>query len=177
MGTGMAKIFNDSAYRAWAVVAIVSVVGFVSWMFFAPDTEFLLPDTIFFVVIVINTFFSVRFFARIAPTNRMQLAVDVFLIVSYVALALAMGRPIAFAFAALCLFILATSKYALMVGIIPHHHVLHRKILIDLSGAAICAAVLGGVLADWPLTSAWALAIIFLLANIYFLLVQTMYRL
>ena len=163
--------------RAWMAVSFFALVGLFSWLYIAPDSRFLLPDTIFFIVLVTNTFFSVRFFARIQPSGYVQLAIDGLLIVSYIALALSMGRPLAFVFAGLCLFILATAKYALMVGYIPHEHVLHRKILIDLAGVAMCVAVLGGVLADWPLTSAWALAILFALANVYLLLIRPMYRL
>jgi hypothetical protein len=100
------------------------------------------------------------------------------LVVVYFALGLSIGREWAFPFFALCVFVAAPIKYTLMLGHVPHPEFLKKKLLIDLSGTALCAlALLGAVLLDYPLTSAWALAIIYSLANVYLLFIRPMYRL
>jgi hypothetical protein len=75
-------------------------------------------------------------------------------------------------------FVAAPIKYVLMLDHVPHHGFLKRKLLIDLSGTALCAlALLGAVLLGYPLVSAWALAIVYTIANIYHLVINPMYRL
>ncbi|MDZ4227337.1 MAG: hypothetical protein U1D26_02550 [Patescibacteria group bacterium] len=172
----MLKLHNPSvrAFSATGVFAIAGILGFL----YAPSTHFVWPDALFYAIILINTFFSIRFFTRITPPSRAQNLIDAALVVSYLALAFSLGHEWAFIFFALVVFIMAPIKYVLMLGVVPMESLLKKKLLIDLAGTVMCAAALiGAVLLDYPLTSAWAMAIIFTLANIYLLAIRPMYRL
>lgn len=168
---------SNPSLKTWAATIAFSLAGLLSLLFYALISSVLLPHVIFYVVLVINTFFSVRFFSRIAPENKSQLAIDTVLVLLYIALAFSLGRPITFAFFALCLFIAASTKYPLLLLVIPQTDVLKRKILIDLMGTATCAAILGLTLLGFALEAAWIFAVSFTLANIYLLLIRPMYRL
>lgn len=137
----------------------------------------ILPHVIFFAVLILNTVFSVRFWRPLQPKSPVQLVIDGVLLANYAALLFAIGRPIEFAFFAALLFIAATMKYAVMLGVVPHTDVLRKKIIIDLLGAFLCAAVLFATLMGYALYAAWALAVIFTLANIYLLYFRPMYKL
>lgn len=173
----MMSSMGNPTIKTWIVTAVFSFAGLVSLVSFAPLSTSLFPHAVFYVVLVVNTFFSIRFFSRIAPENTTQVAIDTALVLLYLALAFSLGRPITFAFFALCLFIAASTKYPLLLLVIPQTNVLKRKILIDLLGIAACAAVLGGTILGYAFGSAWAAALAFTLANIYFLLIRPMYRL
>lgn len=163
--------------KTWVATTAFSLAGIISLLFSASVSAYLLPHVIFYVVLVVNTFFSIRFFSRIAPENKSQVAIDTVLVLLYLALAFSMGDPLAFAFFALCLFIAASSKYPLLLLVIPQTNVLKRKILIDLMGTAVCAAVLGATILGYASQAAWVAALGFTLANVYLLLIRPMYRL
>ncbi len=168
---------GNPTVKAWAATAVFSLVGLWTLVYRAPQAPELLPQTIFYAVLVLNTFFSIRFYSALQPKNTSQLFIDAVLVVLYATLALSLGRPVAFAYAALWLFLMAPQKYALMLELIPHTTLLRNKILIDLSGTVLCAAILGATIAGYSLAGAWALAALFALANVYFLLIRPMYRL
>ena len=173
----MIRDMGNPTVKTWTATIAFSLAGLISVLFYASVSPVLLPHVIFYAVLVVNTFFSVRFFSHIAPENKSQFAIDTVLVILYLALASSMGYPFTFAFFALCLFIAASSKYPLLLLVISQTNVLKRKILIDLMGTAACAAVLGATVAGYPLEAAWAAAIGFTLGNVYFLLINPMYRL
>ncbi len=168
---------KDPTTKAAVATLVFSLVGVVSFFAYAVLSSYLLPHMIFYTVLVINTFFSIRFFSRIAPENTSQVVIDVILIVLYCALALSMGRPMEFAFLALCLFIAASIKYPLLLRVILQTQVLKKKTLIDLIGTMTCAGVLGATILGYAFEAAWVAALGFTLANIYLLFIRPMYRL
>ncbi len=170
-------LMGNPTVKAWVATGVFLLAGLLSLFFFTSVSPYLFPHTIFYAVLVVNTFFSIKFFSRIAPENASQIAIDGVLILLYFALAFSLGQPILFAFFALCLFIAASTKYPLLLLVIPQTDVLKRKILIDLMGTAVCAAVLGATIIGYSFEGAWAFALIFALANIHFLLIRPMYRL
>jgi hypothetical protein len=164
--------------RAWLATGAFAIAGIAAFFYVAPNTRLVWPDAIFYGVIVLNTFFSIRLFARISPAQTYQAVVDTTLVLCYVALALSLGTMWAFPFFALCIFIAAPLKYILMLGETPYDKLMKKKLLIELLGTALCAfALLGATILDYPLASAWALAIVFSLANVYLLIIHPMYRL
>lgn len=163
--------------RAVLATTYFTLAGVLGVLFVAPHNMYVLPHALFYAVITLNTFFSVRLYASIQPAAAAQYALDALLTGIYTALALSIGRPEWFAAAALAIFIAATPKYAHMLGRIPHDALLRRKILIDLSGVAFCALVFAGTAFGYPYESAWVLAVVFALANVYHLLIHPMYRL
>jgi len=168
---------KDPATKATVATLVFSLVGIVSFFVYAQLSSYLLPNAIFYAVLIVNTFFSIRFFSRIAPENTSQVIVDTILVLLYFGLALSMGRPIQFAFFALCIFIVASVKYALLFRVIRHIDVLKRKIRIDLIGTTACAAVLGLTILGPAFEAAWLAAIGFIIANVYLFFIRPMYRL
>ena len=165
------------ATKALFATAVFSLAGIVSVVLVAPHNEFLVPHILFYAVLTLNSYFSVRFYSAIQPKSISQTLVDTLLVVVYLGLALSIGQPLSFALFALFVFIVATPKYALMRGVIPHDALLRRKILIDLSGVAFCALVVVCTLLGYSWESAWVLGVGFALANVYHLLIYPMYRL
>ncbi len=163
--------------RATLATLFFIAAGVAALLFVAPPNEYVLPHSIFYAVLTLNTFFSIKLYATIQPNDQHQRIVDFLLVAAYVALAFSIGRAFEFSLVALILFIFATPKYAMMRGKIPHDALLRRKILIDLSGVAFTAVVFLGTIAGYPLESAWVLAIGFVIANIYHLVINPMYHL
>ncbi|MDO8514399.1 MAG: hypothetical protein Q7S50_02530 [bacterium] len=168
---------HTSLNKTVAATITFALAGLISLLFFAAVSVYLLPHSIFYAVLVLNTFFSIRFFSRLIAPSPRQTAVDAILVVLYIILAYSLGNAFAFPLVATCLFLVATAKYVIELDSNPHVSVLKRKISLDLLGAALCAATLGGVLAGNPLASAWILAAVFAAANVYLLFIRPMYRL
>ena len=98
---------NSPETKAWFVTGGFALVGMLAFWFVAPSAHVTWPDTLFYAIIVLNTFFSVRLFSSITPPSFWQAITDAALVLAYVALALTIGREWAFPFFALCVFIVA----------------------------------------------------------------------
>ena len=171
------SMMRHPTVKALLATAVFALLGAWTFLYRAPQTPELLPQAIFYVILVINTFLSIQFYSRIQPQNFSQQAMDAALFITYAALALSLGRPLEFVLANVCLFALAPFKYMLMVGLIPYDTLLKRKIRIDSSGTALSVLILIATLAGYALPGAWALAALFAIANVYLLLISPMYRL
>lgn len=163
--------------KAVLATTVFSLAGIVSALFYSVVSPFLLPHFIIYALLVINTYFSIRFWAALQPNDIRQFLIDAVLVVAYLALAFSMGEPTYFAFAAFTLFALATFKYVLMRGRTLYEAIVEHKTGIDTLGALACAALIAGVLLGFELEATWLFAIGFALANIYLLLINPMYRL
>lgn len=163
--------------KSWLATTVFALAGIVAALFYSFVSPFLLPHFIIYTALVINTFFSIRFWGALQPDDIRQRLVDAVLVVAYLSLAFSIGEPLYFAAAALALFIAAPIKYVLMRGRTPHEALVERKIFLDALGAVACAALLGGTLGGYALETAWIFAIAFSLANVYLLLIRPMYRL
>ena len=167
----------NPAAKSALVATVFSLAGIISALFYSVVSPFLLPHFIIYAVLVLNTYFSVRFWGGLQPKDSRQLLIDAALVGAYLALAFSMGEPTYFAFAAFALFALATFKYVLMRGRTPYEAIVERKIHIDALGAFGCAIVIGGIFLGYALEAAWLFAIGFSLANVHLLLIRPMYRL
>jgi hypothetical protein len=158
-------------------VSIFSLAGIVGWFTFVTDARESLPLAIIYGLLVINAFPSIKLFASIArrEDGRNALA-DVLIFASYIFVAASLGQPAQFALCATVLFLVAAGKYALLLHDIPHPDLLQRKLRVDLIGAFICASALAVMLFGYVSESSWALATIFILANIYVLGIRPLYR-
>ncbi len=143
----------------------------------APYTPLFLPDSMFVAMLLAHTYLSVDLFARIQTDEWAQWGIDALLLASYAWLVLSIGTTVAFFFANLALFIVAPIKYAHLIERIPHHKLLRRKILVDLSGTALAASMLGIALLGYPTIAAWTLTILFALASVRYLVTHPLYRL
>ncbi|MDP2648863.1 MAG: hypothetical protein Q8P19_03115, partial [bacterium] len=57
---------GNPVVKAWVATASFSAAGIASLFLLAPVSDTLIPHLIFYAVLVLNTFFSIRFFSRIA---------------------------------------------------------------------------------------------------------------
>lgn len=135
------------------------------------------PLILFYIVLIINTYFSILLFSSITPHIMMsQHAVDFALAIIMIALAYNLNNPTQFIVWALFLFIVATIKYSMLLGKISHLSLLRQKILVDLSGAVASAIALNFAL-TWNVTvSVWIYTICFIIANIYLMIINPLYR-
>lgn len=161
--------------RALSATVLFTVVGVCATLFHSVPWEYVFPHAIFYVVLTINTFFSIRFYSAFTPESGFQSIIDFTLAAAYVALGLTIGIPLFFALCALIIFTIAPAKYAHMLGRTPHDTTLRRKILIDLLGTAMCVLVLVLTLAGMEAKAAWILAGLFSVANVYLLFIRPMY--
>ena len=165
----------NSGLRAFFVTYLFLTVGLWWALFHAPAGPTTLPHLIFYAVLTLNTYFSVRFHASFTPESPFQTCIDLALAVSYIALAVSIGAPIAFSFCAVLIFAIAPAKYTHTIGRTPHDKTLRKKVLIDLLGTVGCVLVLGLTFAGFELQAAWILAGTFTLANMYLLFIRPMY--
>lgn len=142
----------------------------------AHDSREFLPQALFYATLVVNTFFSIRFFGRIAPTTRKSSVIDSILLVAYLALAGVIGRPLVFPSVVTLLFSAATLKYVAFLKGSAYRSTLRRKIIIDLLGVALAGSYLAISLLGYSSVSAWGFTAVFLIANMYLLMVRPMYR-
>ena len=163
--------------KALIVSVCFTVIGVVAWHYQVTDWQAALPLAIFYVTLLCNTFFSVKLFSSITPSSHLQNTMDALLVFTYLGVAWNLGNPLLFVFFALLLFIVAPAKYAFLLNITEHPHLMKRKIIVDLSGTLACALTLGALVLGYSEVSAWGLAIIFVIANIYLFFVRPLYRL
>jgi hypothetical protein len=161
--------------RALSATILFSVAGIWSVLFHNVPWEYVFPHAVFYIVLTINTFFSIRFYAAFTPESSFQTFIDMALAAAYIALALSIGIPLAFAICALIIFSIAPAKYAHLLGATPYDATIRKKILIDLLGTALCVLVLVLTIVRMEVEAAWVLAGLFTLANMYLLLMRPMY--
>lgn len=177
--TNSADTNNARARRkAAGFTAIFVVLGVVAAVVMVSDTVAALPLELFYTVLLVNTYFSIRCFSAIIPRgNRRQQIVDVTLVALYVMLPASFGSTLWFMVFTLLLFVVATFKYILLLEIMAQRQLLRKKIMADGVGTVACLVVLGGVLAGYPLLATYLWLAVFIIANIYLLIINPLYRL
>jgi hypothetical protein len=165
-------MLSPTRYAA-AVCALFASFGVVGFFLAAPTASLSLVG--YYAVLVVNTFFSVKVFAGLTPSNIVQSIFDVTLALTYGMLALSFDEPVRFYSAAFALFVIAIGKYSHLIWITNASPLLVRKISINALGALLAAAAFAGDYYGFSLT-ALAFFLVFSLANVYVLLVNPMYR-
>lgn len=160
------------------IVTIFSIFFLIGVWFVRSDIANALPLVVFHAVLLINTYFSIQCFGRMTPENaRGQKVINGFLFLIYLLL------PFSFAFASLyillmlLLFLVASAKYAFLLGVISDTRLLRRKIIVDLSGAAwnylvFMVGSVGLIPVDVLL---WIWVGVFAAMNVYLLKIKPMY--
>ncbi len=134
--------------------------------------------SIFYLTLLINTYFSVRAFATITPRgNWIQGLCDFLLGLCLAIMPLVFNSPVNFVLINLFLFIIASLKYVFLVSLTGFSKLLYRKIRIDILGILLCALCLTGILFGFAYWSLKFFAFIFLLANVYVLFHRPLYLL
>jgi len=166
-----------SKRRALFATALFTAAGIIAWPLFVYDWHISLPLAIFYALLVVNAYPSVRLFSSIVPQEDGKHALaDIILAVSYLCIAASIGQPQQFAICTLVMFMIAAAKYTLMLYDIPHPHLLQRKIRADLLGALLCAGILAFMNLGFVYYAAWGMTALFAVANIYVLAVKPLYK-
>ena len=104
--------------RAVIATAVFGVAGLAGLLFAPAPWTLRFPNAVFYAVLVLNTFFSVRYFDAQPPQERDERVIDSILAVNYLALAAAIGSPAWFAVLSGLLFALGIVKYLRLVLIL-----------------------------------------------------------
>jgi hypothetical protein len=134
------------------------------------------PLLIFYITLIINTLFSIKFFSLFPRRKLSSYAIDVILVGIYVAMALSIARAALFCYLASWLFLIAAIRYCLLLESTENNSARRRKIIIDLLGAALSLFAFGGVVLGHSLIATWVFATTFVCANVHLLLSKPMYR-
>ena len=172
-------MINLSPTKKAAILSFVFfVIGLYVWVEKVPHWKYFLPVGIFYLTIIINTFFSVRLFLKIIPRGMVfQNAIDALLIIIYIISAFNMDNVYAFTLSMVFLFIIAAIKYVFLLGEINYPLLLKRKILVDLLGTLACTLSVWGILSGYEIYSIWGLSIVFVISNILLFFVWPLYSL
>jgi hypothetical protein len=164
----------SAKFKAYFFTVLFSVVGGIMiWKNFNQET---VPLILFYVILIINSFFSIEFFSKITPDNNEQKIIDLSIVAIYLILILNLGNELRYLLSSVALFVVATIKYVLLLETVDIK-IVKRKIIIDLFGGIACILALAGSLAGYGEVTNWIWALLFLFANIYFLIIKPMYRL
>src|SRR3989344_341563 len=154
-------------YKALLASLLFAVFGITGWIFGKHQQ---LPLILYYSVLVLNTFFSVRVFAAITPLNALQMLFDMVLVPVYVVLAFSFDSVFLFSIVSAGLFLIAVLKYVHLKSIVEiERQLLTRKITLNALGALLSGVAFGIALIGAEELAAWGLCIVFVLANVYLL--------
>lgn len=152
-------------FRATIAVILFVIAGVIGGLTVGQDWATALPLIIIYAVLVIDTFFSIRFFAAITPTSAAQNALDGLLAAMYILLALNFAQPTRFMFITATLFGVAVLKYVILYQR-NHARTITRKIRIDVLGGVVFLLA-AGALWFFPVPAvSWTLVGLNVVANI-----------
>lgn len=167
---------NSAAVRkATTACLFFTGVGIAAW-WVVGWTAVPPPLLAYYAALVLNSFFSIRTFAPLTPANAMQYALDAALVLVYFGLAFSMHSATLFSAVSAALFLISIVKYVHLQQLIESTPLLSRKIRLNMLAALLSSVSLGISLAGFPALAAWLLGTIFVLANVYLLAINPMYR-
>ncbi len=154
------------------------LAGVISFFYHHLDWQLTLPILIFYTVLCINTFYSIRIFTAITSvTDIAQWITDFLLIFLYVWLAWYIGDAQISLFIASLMFAAATIKYTLLQKTSKYRNLLRKKIVIDSIGTFGTILAYGATIFIHPTNFVWIWSISFVLVNIYILVHDPLYTL
>ncbi len=165
-------------------LALVATIFFtiasavLAWFSPHPDTGSFYLLIAFHVLLLINTYFSVRCFSSIPESESVsQKVVDLLIVITYLLLATQFSNPIAYLTLAMIMFLIATFKYVLMLDAKSYRALLKRKIRIDVLCAVACGLALIGVWSGQSMMALWVWCGVFVMGNVYVLWMNKLYEL
>jgi hypothetical protein len=161
--------------KATLFVLACSAASIVSWSCVTPRSEAAVPHAVFYVTLLINTYFSIVTLTPLCASALHQDPIDVALGANYFLLATTIGISRLFETLSAILFALATLKY-FIVAKMTRLPVIKRKLFIDALGFALCTAAVAGSCSGYPRETAWVMMTVFSAANFYLLALRPMYE-
>lgn len=164
-----------SPFLPLLVCALFSLFALAGVLFGeAPRTSLLL----YYCLLLLNTFFSVRVFSSITPPNALQAVFDAILVLIYAGLAFSFASVVNFTAISAGLFLISALKYVHLKRIVSSYQtLLQRKIRINGLGVLLSLGALAFALTGYSDAAGWLLCGVFALANFYVLFLKPMYRL
>ena len=151
--------------------------GTAGWLMTGAGSNEAFALLAYYIVLVINTFFSIRVFSMITPKNAVQTLFDGAAAIFYFGLAFSFNSTATFAFVSVGLFLLAVAKYVHLKSLMPSSALLRRKIALNTLAGLLSLFSLALALLGFSEIAAWVLGVVFALANVYVLAIKPMYRL
>ena len=169
---------RDAKKRALLAVATFAFFGIIVGAYTITNWVIALPLVVFYATLLFNTYFSVRRFATITPReNIMQQAIDAVLALLYLALPFFFIQPQRFLFITVILFATSTAKYVHLTKITDYPTLLWRKIKVNSAGMLGWFLVFAATFTKYETSLTIVAVTLFLLANIYVLWINPLYRL
>jgi len=170
------EIRFGSAVKAFFVSLFFALAGCFGAIKGVTDWKTSLPLVIFYAILIINTFFSIRCFNLVPfKRKREQHIIDTLLAVSYLLLATSFRSLYVFALSSMVLYVVATFKYILLFSEGQNKKLLRRKIFIDALGISASILALGGILMGFSFISSWIFTSLFFLVNVYIFFIKPLY--
>jgi hypothetical protein len=172
---------NNWSYRAEKRAWLVCI-GLAAWAVLVIFKFKIYPEFfaifIFYTLLLLNTFFSIRLFATITPKDHFgQRLWDILLFLCLIFLPFFFNVSLNFVFMTLLLFVAATLKYIFLMPIVGFSKLLFEKIRIDTLGILLCLSCLAGLIIGFTKTSLDLWTLVFFLANVYVLWYKPIYLL
>lgn len=166
----------SATFKASLLVGLCAI--FALWVISVRlhDTVFI-AQALFYVLFLLQTFFSVRLFQALAPTaDIVQGVLDTLLVALFFLIAYHLGMPVLFPLFVTVIFALAVVKYRIMRRTFPHQRLMRRKIFYNQLGTLLGLAATLTAYAGLPSLAAWGMTIVFAVATFYLFLVNPLYR-
>ncbi len=172
------KTFTAHARRrALATVVVFGLWG-VGAAYFILDWQTAWPLVLFYALLILNSYYSVRAFASITPREHLgQQGMDILLCLWLALLPLNFNTPLNFVLLMSMLFVTATLKYVLLLPVAGYSRLLYAKIRVDTLGILLCFLALLGILWGYAFWTTVLWSLIFFISNIYVLWWEPHYHL
>ncbi len=168
----------DPKTKTLVTTTFFILAGILGSLFRINNIHDSLPLLIFYIVLTLNTYYSLKLFTEIVGKHTLlQDIVDGLLVIAYVSLAYTFNSPKLFIYIVIILFYIACLKYVLLIGRLNEPRLIRKKIIIDCSGLLMGVVALILLYSNSYFIASWFLATIFTLANIFLLFVWPMYKL
>lgn len=155
---------------------IFLLAGLLSSIFFVSNWQTSLPNFIFYIILIINTYFSVSLFSNLIPANNIQQKFfDLLIFFIYLALAININGTTFFAFFGALLFTTSVIKYNRLLMEINYTSLLKRKMFLNTLGALGFLLVLGSSLIGYGVSAMWMLTLAFFIINLYLFFIKPLY--
>ncbi|MBI5221869.1 MAG: hypothetical protein HY979_03630 [Candidatus Magasanikbacteria bacterium] len=169
-------VFISNAKKSLLACVIFVFSGFFSCFYLVQDWKLAMPNLIFYIILVINTYFSINTFSAIIPKdNWSQKVIDILLMLVYIYFSLNIGKPFWFGLGGIILFFMAVLKYLNLGTMVGFSKLLKRKIFVDTLGFFAFLLTFSGVLMGYGLVSMWVLTIVFAVVNFYLFFINPLY--
>jgi len=162
--------------KALVTSFIFLFVGIISSIYFVTNWQISLPNFIFYIILIINTYFSVSLFSKLIPKHNLQQNIfDLIIFFIYFALAININDTLFFTFFGALLFITSVIKYNCLLNTIQFTQLLKRKMFLNTLGASGFLLALGSSLIGYGVSAMWAFTIAFFIVNLYLFFIKPLY--